>query len=85
MSEQEKHNNDKQFMIECLSDAVVQMLVEDYDCDISTAMHHLYTSDTYRKLEDERTGLYYQSAVYLYDTLKQELDTKFVEADRFLL
>ena len=76
MSEQEKHNNDMQFMIECLTDAVVQMLVEDYGCDISTAMHKLYTSDTYRKLEDEHTGLYYQSAVYLYDILKQELNTK---------
>ncbi len=76
MSEQEQHINDKQFMIECLSDAVVQMLIEDYGYDIPTAMHTLYTSNTYRKLEDERTGLYYQSAVYLYDILKQELSTK---------
>ena len=76
MSEQEQHNRDKQFMIECLSDAVVQMLVEDYGYDIPTAMNKLYTSQTYHKLEDERTGLYYQSAVYLYDMLKQELKAK---------
>ena len=74
MSEQEQHNTDKQFMIECLSDAVVKMLIEDYGYDIPTAMHKLYTSNTYRKLEDERTGMYYQSAVYLYDILKQELN-----------
>ena len=41
--------------------------------DIQTAMHALYTSDTFRKLENEATGLYYQSPVYLYDLLKQEL------------
>ena len=74
MSEQEQHNTDKQFMIECLSDAVVKMPIEDYGYDIPTAMHKLYTSNTYRKLEDERTGMYYQSAVYLYDILKQELN-----------
>ena len=75
MSEQEQHNRDKQFMIECLSEAVVQMLVEDNGYDIPTAIHMFYTSDTFRKLEDERTGLYYQSAVYLYDMLQQELNS----------
>ena len=56
--------------------SIGQMLIEDYGYDIPTAMHTLYTSNKYRKLEDERTGLYYQSAVYLYDILKQELSTK---------
>ena len=73
MTQQEQHNIDKQFMIECLTDAVIQMLMEDEGLDIQTAMHTLYTSDTYRKLENEATGLYYQSPVYLYDLLKQEL------------
>ena len=76
MSEQEQHNRDKQFMIECLTESVIQMLMEDYGYDIATAMDTLYRSDTYRKLEDERTGLYYQSAVYLFDILKQEIHTK---------
>ena len=73
MTEQEQHKIDKQFMIECLTDAVIRMLMEDEGLDISTAMHTLYSSDTYRKLENEATGLYYQSPVYLYDLLKQEL------------
>lgn len=73
MSEHEQHNRDKQFMIECLTDSLVQMLMEDYGYDIPTAMHKLYTSSTYKKLENENTGLYYQGAVYLYDILKQEL------------
>ena len=74
MNEQEQHKQDKQFLIECLTDSLIQMLMEDHDYDIPTAMHTLYTSDTYRKLENERTGLYYQSAVYLYDMLNEELE-----------
>lgn len=74
MSEQELHSRDKQFMIECMTDAVIQLLIEEYGWSIQTAMDKLYTSDTYRKLEDERTGLYYQSAVYLFDMLKQEIN-----------
>ena len=73
MSGQEQHNRDKQFMIECLTDSLIQMLMEDCGYDIQTAMHKLYTSATYKKLENENTGLYYQGAVYIYDMLKQEL------------
>ena len=76
MNEQEQHKQDKQFMIECLTDSLIQMLMEDNNYDIPTAMHTLYTSDTYRRLENERTGLYYQGAVYLYDMLKEELESK---------
>lgn len=30
---------------------------------------------TYRKLEDERSGLYYQSALYVFQYLKNEMET----------
>ena len=75
MTEQEQHNIDKQFMIECLTDAVIQMLMEDEGLDIQTAMHALYTSDTFRKLENEATGLYYQSPGYVYSFLDNEMKT----------
>lgn len=38
------------------------------------AMSVLYNSNTYAKLEDENTGLYYQSAVYVMEYLNEELD-----------
>ncbi len=82
MNEQEQHKQDKQFLIECLTDSLIQMLMEDHDYDIPTAMHTLYTSDTYRKLENERTGLYYQSAVYLYDMLNEELEKQSSQNDQ---
>ena len=82
MNEQEQHKQDKQFLIECLTDSLIQMLMEDHDYDIPTAMHTLYTSDTYRKLENERTGLYYQEAVYLYDMLNEELEKQSSQNDQ---
>ena len=42
MTQQEQHNIDKQFMIECLTDAVIQMLMEDEGLDIQTAMTKIF-------------------------------------------
>lgn len=72
----EQTSADKQFMIECLSEAVITMLIEDYDYTLPHAMDILYSSSTYQKLENDKTGLYYQSAVYIYDMLNEELKSK---------
>lgn len=38
-------------------------------------MRTLYTSDTYAKLQDAKTGLYFQSPRYVYDFLRNEIKT----------
>lgn len=73
MTPQEQHERDKQFMIECLTADLIQMLMEDRGLSIAEAMSLLYNSKTYEKLEDERTGLYYQGAVYVMEFLEEEL------------
>lgn len=73
MTPQEQHERDKQFMIECLTADLIQMLMEDRGLSIAEAMSMLYNSKTYEKLEDERTGLYYQGAVYVMEFLEEEL------------
>ena len=70
---QEQHNRDKQFMIECLTTDLIQMLMEDQHLSMTEAMTLLYNSKTYEKIEDEKTGLYYQGAVYVMDFLNEEL------------
>jgi hypothetical protein len=40
---------------------------------MTEAMTLLYNSKTYEKIEDEKTGLYYQGAVYVMDFLNEEL------------
>jgi len=74
MTPQEQHNQDRQFMIECLTTDLIQMLMEDRGLPMEEAMSVLYNSNTYAKLEDENTGLYYQSAVYVMEYLNEELD-----------
>lgn len=66
---------DKQFLIECLAKELIDMLMEDYQWDMQKCMDVLYSSETFAKLEDERTGLYYQGSVYIYEYLKNELET----------
>lgn len=73
MTPQEQHERDKQFMIECLTADLIQMLMEDRGLSMAEAMSMLYNSKTYEKLEDERTGLYYQGAVYVMEFLEEEL------------
>lgn len=63
------------YLIECMAKDLVLLLIERRGMDMKTALHTLYTSDTYAKLTDIRTGLYYQSTGYVYDFLKKEITT----------
>lgn len=63
------------YLIECMSKDLVLLLMEDFKLDMKAALHTLYTSDTYAKLWDTRTGLYFQSPRYVYDFLKNEIKT----------
>ncbi len=68
-------NKDVQFLIECLSEDLLAMLMETYELSLDAAADKLYNSRTYSLLENEQTGLYYQSAVYVFDILQEELRT----------
>lgn len=67
--------SDADYLIECMSKDLVVLLMDDFGMDMKTAFHTLYTSDTYAKLHDLDTGLYFQSFRYVYDFLKQEIKT----------
>ncbi len=65
--------NDEQFMIECITTELVAYVMEDYHLDMQDALEKVYASETYAKLTDVSTGLYYQSPLYVYDFLREEL------------
>lgn len=71
MSNQEEQ--DKQFQIECLTNELIVMLMNDEGMTMEQAMAAVYGSNTYKKVEITNTGLYYQGAVYVMDMLKDEL------------
>ncbi len=68
-------NKDFQFQVECLAIDLIQLLMNEYGWDYQRALDELYMSDTFRKLEDERSGLYYQSSYYVFQYLKNEIET----------
>ena len=67
-------NKEKQFLVESLGKELIEMLMIDYGWDLQKSMDVLYSSETFAKLEDERSGLYYQGAIYVYSFLKQEIE-----------
>lgn len=73
-SSEEQHRMDKQFMIECLTADIARTLIDEYGYNMEKALDILYKSHTYEKLERESTGMYYQSAVYVMEHLKEELN-----------
>lgn len=68
-------NKDMQFLIECLASELVQMLMDKYGWDMRRAFDELYASRTFALVNDERSGLYYQGAVYVFDFLTNEIET----------
>ena len=48
-------------------------LVDDFQLSPQEAIEMLYTSETFERLQDNNTGLYYQSAGYVYSFLQNEI------------
>lgn len=65
---------DIQYMNECMMRDLVVMLIDKYNVSLAEALDILYNSETYAKLQDPRTGLYFQSPVYVFDFLQRELE-----------
>jgi len=63
-----------QFLVECLATELVTMLMDTYGWEMRRALDELYASETYRKLCDPETGLYYQGAVYVFSFLQDEIE-----------
>lgn len=67
--------NEFKFMTESISTDLIIMLMEDFGMDMRSAFDSLYNSETYAKLSDISTGLYFQSSGYVYSYLRKEITT----------
>lgn len=65
----------KQLLKDELSVEIAGFLVDDYKYSPEEAIDVLYTSETFDRLQDDTTGLYYQSPGYVYSFLQNELKT----------
>lgn len=62
-----------EIMKEDMSIELISLIMQKWHCSMEEAMDALYNSDTFSRLEDSRTGLYYQSPGYVYSFLDKEL------------
>lgn len=68
-------NADFNYMKEALAADLAELLAKDFDMTITEALDTMYGSETYSKLCNPNTGLYFQSSQYVYSFLKNELQT----------
>ncbi len=68
-------SDDIQFQVECLSSELVEMLMRKYGWGIKRALDELYSSETYGRLCNPKCGLYYESPVYVFSYLQNEIET----------
>ena len=68
-------DTDFNYLKEALATDLAELLAKDFDMTITEALDALYSSETYTKLSDPNTGLYFQSTLYVYSFLKNELLT----------
>lgn len=54
---------------------LVEILMDEWHYSMQEALGVLYNSDTFAIIQDEETGLYYQSSGYVYTFLDEELKT----------
>lgn len=64
-----------QYIKEALTADLTELIANDYGMTITEALDTLYGSETYTKLCNPDTGLYFQSTKYLYSILQEELKT----------
>ena len=67
-------DKDFQYMLECMERDLATLLVEKRGMTIRQALCVLYDSETYRLLQISYTGLYFQSPLYVYSFLQEEMD-----------
>lgn len=62
-----------QMMQEDMYAELAQILMDRWQYPMDKALETLYNSDTFARLQDKETGLYYQSPGYVFSFLDTEL------------
>ena len=76
-------NEQIDMMKEDVCTELIALLMKDRHCTMSETIDMLYNSDTYSRIQDQSTGLYYQSSGYSYAFLQQKLMTDYYRREMF--
>ena len=63
---------DIDYINECTTRDVIQLLVQEKNMSINEAMNYFYNSKTFKNLLNPETKLFIQSPVYIFDTLESQ-------------
>src|SRR5574344_270944 len=62
----------QKMLIEYIIRDIVRYIMQEKNVPVKEAMRLFYNSQTFEKLNDEETGLYFESSAYVYDIYKTE-------------
>lgn len=65
--------SEREQLMEYITQDIVLFLMKDRAMEVDEAMHLFYHSGVWEILHDERTGLYSEGSLYVYDLLQNEL------------
>ena len=77
-----QEQNDFRFLLENLAREVIELLIQERGLTMLMAFDTLYGSNTFRKMERTRTGLYYQSSRYVMELLSEENSVRHDQAQK---
>ena len=63
------------YLKETLSKDLIAMLMERKKMSMDEAFRYYYASDTFKKISDSNTGLFFQSPGYVFSSLEDEAAT----------
>lgn len=66
--------NKKEQLIEYMIQDVVDIISIDQEIEFDEAMNKFYNSEIFQRLQDCETGLYLESAAYVYELFKDEME-----------
>ena len=70
------------FLTELNIQDIIAFIVEDTGVEYDEAIDAFYRSETFAKLSDKETGLYRESAAYVYELYKAEISNgKLIQID----
>lgn len=64
-----------QFLIEETTREIIIYLMQDFEYEMDKVLETFYNSDTFERLNNPQSRLYYRSSGYAYSFLKEELLT----------
>ena len=68
-------NEKEQMKLDMVKHLALRLMDADSQLTMEQALSTVINSDTYLRLQDDATGLYYQSPGYVYSFLENELKT----------